>query len=47
MSYLLIFIVGVLTGAWLAWNWGWNSAVRLYEERDIMRARERAEQDRK
>lgn len=47
MSYLVIFIIGVAIGAYIAWTWGWNSAVRLYEQRTIDQARQRAEADRK
>lgn len=47
MSYLIIFIAGVAVGVWLAWTWGWNAAVNLYERRAVMAAHERAEADRK
>jgi len=47
MSYLVIFLLGAAAGGWLAYDWGWNAAVRLYEARDVARARERAEQDRR
>lgn len=47
MSYLIVFIAGVALGGWLAWTWGWNAAVRLYEHRAVKAAHERAEADRK
>jgi hypothetical protein len=47
MSYLVIFLLGAAAGAYAAYNLGWNAAVRLYEARDVARARERAEQDRR
>lgn len=45
MSELLIFLLGALVGGWLAWRWGWNAGVRLYRDRGIARAEERAEAD--
>jgi len=47
MGYLIVFLLGVAAGAWLAWNWGWNAAVRLYRDRTIDQARQRAEADRR
>lgn len=47
MSYLFVFAAGVTCGAWLAWTWGWNAAVRLYEQRQVEAARVRAEADRR
>jgi hypothetical protein len=37
-------LLGALAGGYVAWNWGWNSAVRLYEHRA---AHERAVADRR
>ena len=47
LVWLFIFAAGAACGAWLAWGLGWNAAVRLYRDRDINRAQERAEADRK
>ena len=44
---LFVFAAGAACGAWFAWSLGWNAAVRLYEQRDVTRARERAEADRR
>jgi hypothetical protein len=45
MMELAIFLAGALVGGWAAWRWGWNAAVRMYRDRDIARAEERAEAD--
>ena len=45
MSELLIFIAGATVGGWAGWRWGWNACVRMYRDRDIERAQERAETD--
>ncbi len=45
MSYLMIFLFGAAAGAYVAFNLGWNMCVRMYRDRDIARARERAEHD--
>lgn len=44
-SAVLIFLAGALVGGWVGWRWGWNATVRMYRDRDIARAEERAEAD--
>lgn len=43
IALALAFVAGGLLG----WRLGWNSACRMYRDRDIGRARERYQQDRK
>jgi hypothetical protein len=45
MSAVQFFLAGALVGGWAGWRWGWNAAVRMYRDRDIARAEERAEAD--
>jgi hypothetical protein len=40
-------ILAFAGGAILGWRIGWNSACRMYRDRDIARARERYDQDRR
>ena len=46
MTLLLIFLTGVLLGAWLGWRRGWNAAVNHYRDRVIEGATAQAERDR-
>lgn len=46
MTLLLIFLTGVLLGAWLGWRRGWNAAVNHYRDRVIEGATAQAERAR-